>query len=409
MSRGPLKSAPPGATRGVDPHRITKFLDQTNPWGVASFGNRATQSQRGARDMTRAVRPKTVYDPSLSWDGMAVNPKVFSKFDLDPRVQGKYMLAGARLVETDPRPPVGVLGHRAKKGPGLSVIPPTKDQEDCAHHAGEGAPAALAAASGGSLGLTYLPERFENMQLMPASIGVAPAPAELREAVEPVPGGLGQMKKFLLTPSERRTIQRAEQQHKRAQETAKRAMLQRRRLLQTLRDRHEHGALGVDGIENLESEVYGEKAARLAEEWGTKDDHWEKRKDRIQSLTMQLPRHGYEPFAHNEEFLGRRETKFLQAKKERPTAADDTHDRLFGYNVRKQNPLRNQHLRDRDLYGKTFNPVLNTEVEFARGSIPPQVHDYKFMEHKSQQSLERGRNLQGYVEPGDRSSSHVIF
>ena len=89
--------------------------------------------------MTRAVRPKTVYDPSLSWDGMAVNPKVFSKFDLDPRVQGKYMLAGARLVETDPRPPVGVLGHRAKKGPGLSVIPPTKDQEDCAHHAGSSA------------------------------------------------------------------------------------------------------------------------------------------------------------------------------------------------------------------------------------------------------------------------------
>jgi len=410
-------------SRGVDPGRMTKFLDNPSPWGLQSFGNSQHLTAGGAgggqsRQQqsvslaggggTRSVRPKTVYDPSLTWDGLSVHPQAFSKLNIDPRVQGKMLLAGSRVILTEKdHLPGGLFSGVPAAGPGMAAVDPTVAQRDCRFDAGPEAPANVAAASNGALSLTYTDQKFENMMVRPAAVGVRPTPSPVATALRRVPGGTSELTRFLLTPGERREIQATEQQEQSAKEVAKRAELQRRHLAQTLRDRYPHGALRVDGTDNGASEVYGARAAAKQQAVANAMAHAEGRRGRLRDLTMQEPRFGYKPFDHNEEFLGRRETKFMQEKKLPPAPPPDTHDRLFGAKEVPRDPARAQNLREKDLYGKTYNLVTQAAV-VDHPSVIPTRHDYAFMAHPSQASLHLDRSAQGRVTPGDRSTGVVL-
>ena len=397
--------------RSVNPDRMTKFLDRPSPWGLQSFGNSQhlhTQQQSLTGGGTRSVRPQTVYDPSLSWDGLSVHPEAFSKLNIDPRVAGSMLLAGSRVIQTSDELPGGLFAGVEEKGKGISTIDPTLQQQDCNYADGSNAPASVAARSGGAVALTFKDQRFENMMVRPVEIGTAPTSQAVRTTVRPVAGGTGELTRFLLQPAERRAIQAQEQQEKAAREVAKRAELQRRHLVQTLRDRYPRGALAVDGVANQDSEVYGSRAQSQVARRAAAAVHAEGRRERIKVLTLQEPRFGHDPFKHNEEFLGRAETKFMQAKALRPMAPADTHQRLFGATDRKDKPQRTQNLREKDLYGKNYNVVSQTAVQHWPSKQPTR-HDYGFMSHPSQQSLECQRSVQGAVAPGDRSTGMLLI
>ena len=91
-----------GQKRGMNPDRLTKFLDNPALTAMESFAGNST---RGG-----SVKPHTVYDPSLSWDGLSVNPEPFAKLDMNPKVTGfgGIGLAGSQVVEMDSSLPAGI-------------------------------------------------------------------------------------------------------------------------------------------------------------------------------------------------------------------------------------------------------------------------------------------------------------
>jgi hypothetical protein len=402
-----VHTAPESKARSVNPDALSKFLDRgTTTWatlGTKCFGNAAATSAE-----PRPMRMQTIYDPSLSWEGLSVHPHAFSKLDLDPRVQGRVALAGARVIETEKALPGGVFQGVTHAGRGVHQLDATVDQHDCHYEDGAAAPIAVARRSGGALSLTYSDQRFYNMKVESAVVGVRETPGLMLSAVRPVPGGIGELSQFLLTPSQRKLLAVSELEGMRATETAKRAEGQRRHLVALMRDRYPQGAMRVDGVDNTDSEVYGARARSQAAFDEKRAVHADGRRQRLNAITMQEPRFGHDPFKHNEEFLGREETKFMQAKAQRPTAPPDTHDRLFGSACVSVNLKRTQSLRDRDLAGKDYSILSKARVEVWPPSQHSRPHDYAFLEHPSQASVERPRLLQGAVPPGDRSTGIII-
>merc|ERR1711924_594776 len=107
-------------------------------------------------------------------------------------------------------------------------------------------------------------------------------------------------------------------------------------------------------------------------------------------------RYGHNPFHHNEDFLGLNETKFMQTKGGAGRPKLDTTERLFGSTLHVERPERTQHLRNEDLGGRKYNHVNLTQIHTAPSTAPERKSERRFMQHRSQQSLERGRNLQGW-------------
>jgi hypothetical protein len=393
-----IRTAPVDSRRAVNPDRIEKFLDKSNTWGIQSFGNKSQ------RPNTKSTRPQTLYDPTVSWDGQSTNPNVFSKFDIDPRVTGKYILAGSRLVETSSELPAGIFEGVSNSNSGIDNVPKTLEQRDCS--------SLVDRSEGRASSVGFTGQRFRNMDMTPIQLEVQPISQVMQTSIKPIATGQGELTKFLLTPEERRHILKCEIEDKAGRELMKKAELQRRRLVQVLRDRYPQGALRVDGVNNLDSKVYGDRALARKQENERLRAHASARQERLRNLTMQEPRFGHDPFKHNEELLPPHETKFLQSKKTQPNSRADSHDRLFGSATFEPNMARAQALRNQDLLGKNVNILTNTKVDCLPCTIPDRSgsHDYSFMSHPSQASLERQRSLQGAVmPPGDRSTGMIIF
>mmetsp|Transcript_24431 Transcript_24431/g.31767 ORF Transcript_24431/g.31767 Transcript_24431/m.31767 type:complete len:403 (-) Transcript_24431:200-1408(-) len=402
MSGRLIRTAPTDSHQAVNPDRMEKFLDKTSPWGLQSFSNKQSSNAK------KSTRPRTLYDPTLSWDGLSANPQTFSKFDIDPRVTGKHILAGTRLLETSSELPDGVFEGVSNSKAGINQVPRTLEQRDCEFNPAERS----LADSAEQLSLSFSNQRFMNMQMESVKVGSGTVSDIVSSSIKPNPAGLGELKRYLLTPEERRHILKCEIEDKAARELAKKAQLQHRRLVQVLRDRYPQGAIRVDGINNIESDVYSDRALSRMEEHQRKEMHTNARRDRLRDLTMQEPRFGHDPFKHNEELLPPHETKFIQSKKVRPGVRENTQDNLFGTIEHRHNTERMQELRNRDLNGKNYNLVSKTKIEHWQCTTPDhsQQHDYSFMSHPSQASLESQRSLQGVAHPpGDRSTGMVIF
>ena len=109
-------------SRAVNPDRLNRFLDSN-----------LQRASLGSAPMLSVDRPPSVYDPSISWDGLSVDPRPFSRFDARPVQTAKATkpvgMAGSRVVELDAvndgtvfTLPVGP--ERARP------IPPTAEQLD---------------------------------------------------------------------------------------------------------------------------------------------------------------------------------------------------------------------------------------------------------------------------------------
>lgn len=90
------------------------------------------------------------------------------------------------------------------------------------------------------------------------------------------------------------------------------------------------------------------------------------------------------------------EMPLLQRRGCHPPYAD-THSHIFQKRVVNFRKERIQRLRDLSLMGKNYDIVTHAEVKVLPSQVPERTD--RQLAHASQQSLERGRNLQGSLLP----------
>ena len=194
----------------------------------------------------------------------------------------------------------------------------------------------------------------------------------------------------LVAPAERRAALEFEVKRQRAAKTLRSAEMQARRLTQYMRSHHPHGVLGVDSTANAESAVYGAAAVGMKDFRDHRASHSERRRANQSKILVATDRHGYDPFVHDPTY--RADIHFMQQKASHAPYAD-TNARIFQKRDHFANPTRRQSLRDQDISGKDYDVITHTKVQLYPSTKPVRVN--KILAHPSQQSSERGRNVQG--------------
>jgi len=211
----------------------------------------------------------------------------------------------------------------------------------------------------------------------------------------------------LTTPGERRAAIDLERRSEDARATIRKAQGQHSRLVSIMRNRHQDGALGVDSTGNPESAVYHERHAAQRLNDDKRREHAFGRSRKLATISIASNRVQYKPMHHtDEQVLSRREADaFRQMQSKGRNAATptvvprDTHQRVFGFRdegVRKL--AREQNLRNEDIGGKSHSITSHARIDFAP-STAPERYDRR-LAHPSQQSLERGRHMQGSLVLG---------
>mmetsp|Transcript_14190 Transcript_14190/g.32984 ORF Transcript_14190/g.32984 Transcript_14190/m.32984 type:complete len:407 (+) Transcript_14190:134-1354(+) len=385
-----VRTAPAKSSRrtAMNPDRLTAFMDSStkNMWSGQTFSS-------------KSIKPQTIYDPSLSWDGLSVNPKPFSRLDQTPEINACTLtapigMAGARVVELSDGLPDGLFEGVTKGGEGIQVVPRTLIQNDVNFNHPEAPAAKMALDPQGDVMVMESGEGFMNMRSMPPRVTTVPQPPIVGSALDT---STGQLRRYLLTPKERSDLLKHEQKTQKANALQKTAELQQRRLVQIMRHRHREGAVGVDGVNSAaeSGSLYEDRAAVKNAAESRRMRKAGDRRSKLATVAFAQNRYGHNPFHHNEEFLGPQETKFMQTKGGSGRPGLNTQSRLFGAQQHVERAERTQHLRDEDLSGKNYNLTGHHNVQYAPSVVPQRVSEKSYMKHPSQQLLERGRNMQG--------------
>ena len=318
-TRGPFNntqpsSNPPQRVKAVDPGRLTKFIDSNQysgggsqgvgsshddsgeggGYGGAFFGGGGNKSNSNNNNnnvsaLLNADRPPSVYDPSLSWDGLSLDPRPFSRFDarptrIAPGSSAPVGLAGNRVIELDYLNDGTAFGLPTY-GSKVRVIPPTFEQLDTVLRYQEGYDA-----------LIMDEPSFKNFNLnMPTT-----APAKTPSCL--IRGG-PQADRCLLNPSERREIMEFEHKSMAAHKMVVKADAAKNRLLHLMKTKHATGCVGVDSVKNLSSEVYGDLGSTLLRKTQEKQVRSHRRREQLTYVGGAVERLGYNPFHHNEQVL----------------------------------------------------------------------------------------------------------
>jgi len=200
----------------------------------------------------------------------------------------------------------------------------------------------------------------------------------------------------LLNPRERREIMEFEHRRIAAKKMCGKADGSANRLNALMRTQHKTGAVGVDSVKNLESGVYGDLGRTIAMKMDAKVTHEVARRERLTMKKDVVARNGYHPFHHNETVQPANLTKVVQTKNRAATKWVNTHERLFADKGITINPARMQKLRNETLAGKQYNIVNHTKIVNLPSTEP--FRNNKMLCHPSQNTLQRGRNLQGFLD-----------
>jgi hypothetical protein len=206
----------------------------------------------------------------------------------------------------------------------------------------------------------------------------------------------------LLTPAERRKIMEFDAHKNVAHAHIQEAVGLRSKLKDKLNGpTHHRGVLMYDSTDNPESVVYAQKAREGEERQMRAQRTAATRKDMLAKCGSSL--------SHNFGEMVPAQAKqydVLQSKKHVPgrLSYEQTQERVFQKADVKLVPSeRTQHLRERDLQGKTYNIVTGTQVEHWP-SLEPQPSQIsmknRILTHPSQTSLHSTRNMQGSFQLG---------
>ncbi|GMH65566.1 hypothetical protein TrRE_jg9136, partial [Triparma retinervis] len=363
-------------TMAMNPARLTRFLDSYSPSLHPSAGGRTSP--------VLMDRPPSIYDPSISWDGLSVDPRPFSRFDarptrVDPKLTSAVGLAGNRVVELDCVNDGSVFGI-STSGDKVRRIPETHEQLDTVNRARP------------DLGYdeVVLEEpSFSNFHLN------IPTTKPARTPIGLIKGGPN-ADRCLLTPDERREIMEFEHKRIAAHKLIGKADGARNRLKSLMMTRHTNGVQGVDSVQNLDSRVYGELGRTIKTKVDNKALHQTRRMENLRRINTASERMGYNPFHHNTEVLPASETKVFQSKNRASRVELDTHSRLFIDKGIPINGQRTQKLRDETLAGKDWNITTGTKITTLPSKVP--FRNNKMQAHPSQATMQRGRNMQGFLD-----------
>ncbi|GMI00600.1 hypothetical protein TrLO_g8471 [Triparma laevis f. longispina] len=364
---------PAKRVRAIAPQRLNKFID----------GSTARSQHLSVSPMLDAVRPPSVYDPSISWDGLSVDPRPFSRFDARPMPGAKtgthpVGVAGNRVIELDPVND-GSVFTLPTQGDKVRPIPPTAAQIDTTVRGG---------IDGFDTVVLDEPS-FNNYHLHIPQTRPARTPSALLR-------GGPQADQTLLTPAERKEIMVFEHKQKAAHKLISKADGSKNRLNALMATKHHTGVTGVDSVRNLNSAVYGELGGSIQRKLDRKAASSMARTAALSRIGNAEERLGYNPFHHNTTVLPPSSTQVFQTKNNACKPILNTHERLFVDSGLPLNPSRTQKLRNETLGGKNYNMIQHTLITTLPCSVP--FRNNKMQAHPSQASMERGRNMQGFLD-----------
>eukprot|EP00904_Undaria_pinnatifida_P000890 jgi/Undpi1/10801/HiC_scaffold_3.g01330.m1 len=368
-------SGPGAGVLAAKPRDLERFIDNNNYSNSRSnvSSNNCRGWGGGVDGRTFRTAAATSYEPSISWDGLALDPRPFARFDehdtlaLTKKPVGS---AGVRVIELEGHAPGGVFGRPAT-GPGR--IQWTVEQETSRVLAPDN-PFAKAAADGGGV-VVERPYFNSTVALVPKIEACRPPTCMPRAG----PQGDG----ALLTPEERRLINNYETKMQSALRVGRKARHQKTRLDFIMRHRYPEGSIGVDSSFNPRTEVHAERRSiREAKE---------ARHRRGAPHEEHIPPAG--------RGLANSNPQCEQQQQQQQQRRSSTFINVLGARERfpKSDPrVRSQLLWDEGAGRRSYNVVSGVRLP-----LPTEMSERPpgRLAHPSQQSLERGRNLQGSLAP----------
>jgi hypothetical protein len=344
------------------------------------------------------------YDVTNSWNAQSDNPAAFARLQqtLVPFQKSKpIVLSGAAVVVLEETPGCNTLNLPHPDYEQHTQIPLTLEQHDIGMSKDlsgkieilEKHRQSLANGARNKILVVEKPASFENFHLQPPKIKEVDLPSYSLEAGP-------EMNDRLLNPRQRRELFELEQKGQHAHAVLNQAMRDRNKTKQQVNGvLFQRGISMVDSNDNVNSEIYGEKARQvMAEREYKKQIHLE-RQSNLANKTSNMSIYGNLLVPDT---LGPRVklNKDYQSKggNYHALSYDETHNRLFCRLQGSNMSERTQVLRDTELSGKDYNITNHTIIEHwpARSFERTVERD---MGHPSQQSLERTRNLQGTIRP----------
>lgn len=375
--------------KATAPAALARFMDSSNNSLVYTVPHGPTRQD----ESTSRIR----YNASISWDGLSVDPRPFARLDECNTVSHARKpagCAGKRVVELEGHVYGGVFGDPAVH---TGSIPMTIEQETASSFMKGSTPPPEPENSGLVMDMPY----YNGGEVVVPPLCAIKAPACLSQAGPQLDG-------CLLTPQERRELNNFEAKMHRGVRILKKAEHQKLRLEHLIKARYPHGALNVDSQVNPDTALFTEPRAKQ-EARDTRDSiHAERRRER-QDHIIGKPEHrfGFDPLKYVSESSDVSATStssatssqnMMQRKgrgKCRPSGNDcDTHARIFRSEEASPRPMRTRALVNHLHGGKVYDIVHTAQLpEPLQPTVPERKHPW--LEHPSQGSLERGRNIMG--------------
>lgn len=343
----------------------------------------------------REIRTERVnYSPTYSWNAQSDDPRTFSKLNADQLpVQTTHpcTLSGTRIIELDPLSGMEVL-NGLEKPSGTTKLPLTSHQVDIGMNGDDlrgNIPIVSNANQTGQKVIMKNNYSFQNYSIRPPNFITEELPTFYREA-----GPQGDQK--LLTPAQRRKMMEIDAQSRLANSHLSQAVSERTKLRTSLTGpSHHRGVLMVDSSDNINSEIYGNKAQEIQNKSQKIQQFHEMRQQNLIRNNGSLSKD-----FNNLVPEDKRQEKLFQNKKYigNTLSFEETFHRVFEKEqLKPPKPERTQYLRDQDLQGKNYNIITNTQIVYGK-SLVEEKRD-KILSHPSQQSLSYNRNLQGSLRP----------
>jgi len=333
------------------------------------------------------------YDVSYSWDAKSDNPNSFS------RLQATYLpyqpvnpltLSGSAVVLLEETTGFSAINVK-QPNKVQSTIPLTADQRDLGMMTDLTAeiPFVNEAKGKGKVVLVDVNQSFKNHSVVPPVLVQGELPAYMTAAGP-------QCDQILLNPHQRREIISIEKKKKEADDLVRAAQSNRIKTRQQMMGLQFHrGALMIDSSDNLDSEIYGERATKLFAEQDYKRQIHLERSSRLAAMQSSMHINGNILLPDS---LGPRvkTEKVYQSKGGdfHALSFDETHNRLFNRLQGAGKSERTQFLRDVETSGKPYDIVHMKTIEHW----PPKAFHREVksdLTHPSQATLEGQRSLQG--------------
>ena len=333
------------------------------------------------------------YSPNYSWDALSDNPETFSKLAeraIPVQTGRPCTLVGKRVIELEEVGGMQMLNviepPRAKNPLPLSSL--QKDSGMSGHDINGEIPFHAQAVKEGKMVLMEKNYGFNNYSVCPPKFSTQEKPDFYNQA-----GEHGDQK--LLNPTQRRKMMEFDCQTHDAKKQLQAAASEREKLRASIAGPNYHrGVLMCDSNDNVNSEIYADRARKLQEASNRRSAAHANRTNNLLEKGGTLGRSGGD-WGNLLPDDGKNGGMGFQSKGRvsGSLSFDQTKTRLFsGHEGRPRNDNRAQHLRDMDLLGKNYNIVSGTVIEHGQSRIPERVD--KAMAHPSQASL-NGRNMQG--------------